>query len=112
MKLGCGAAMSYLRRTRAGAYTINEALSLEDIISAADSGRAEGLLKPVDSLFRAYPKLIADSAQERIIKNGGSFKASDTDKGKYRLFSLSGEFLALAEAENGLIKTIKSFYEI
>ena len=34
--LGCGGAMSYLRRTRAGAYTISEAVNLDNIIKASE----------------------------------------------------------------------------
>lgn len=111
-KLGCGAAMSYLRRTRAGAYSINEALSLEKIIEAAEKGQAERLLRKVDSLFSEYPPLRLDSGRERICRNGGSFSADDIKDGTYRLYNQGSEFLALAKAEKGLIKIIKSFYEV
>lgn len=109
--LGCGGCMSALRRTSAGAFNVADAYSLEDVQRAVDEGRAEELLLPVDSLFSKYESYTVDAAQERKIRTGASVKADAAD-GLYRVYSRDGEFLMLGRAENGILKTIKSFFEV
>lgn len=109
--LGVGGAMSALRRTRAGVFSIEDALTLEQIQQAADEGGAESLLRPVDSLFYDYGAMeIAAKAVARV-KNGGTFSC-DVPSGTYRIYSEPGEFLALGKVEQGQCKTIKSFFEV
>ena len=109
--LGCGGCMAALRRLEAGAFTVEEAHSLEEIAQAASEGRAETLLLPVDTLFRSVPAETVGAAAEKKIRNGNTFRTSLPD-GALRLYSETGEFLALARAENGVCRTIKSFFEV
>ena len=106
-RLGCGAAMSSLRRLRAGAFRIEEASPLAAFL---EPGGAE-LLRPLDSLFRAYPALTLDGEQARRCHCGNDFRAG-ADPGVYRLYDGAGAFLALARAESGVVTTIKSFFEV
>ena len=109
--LGCGGCMAALRRLEAGAFTVEEAHSLEEIAQAASEGRAETLLLPVDTLFRGVAAETVGAAAEKKIRNGNTFRTSLPD-GTLRLYSETGEFLALARAENGVCRTIKSFFEV
>ena len=109
--LGCGGCMAALRRLEAGAFTVEEAHSLEEIAQAASEGRAETLLLPVDTLFRGVAAETVGAAAEKKIRNGNTFRTSLPD-GALRLYSETGEFLALARAENGVCRTIKSFFEV
>jgi len=109
--LGCGGCMAALRRLEAGAFTIEEAHALDEIAQAASEGRAETLLLPVDTLFRGVPAETVGAAAEKKIRNGNTFRTSLPD-GTRRLYSETGEFLALARAENGVCRTIKSFFEV
>ena len=106
-RLGCGAAMSSLRRLRAGAFTAEEASPLEAFLN----GEGERLLRPLDSLFRAYPALKLEAEQARRCRCGNAFAAAAPD-GIYRLYDGEGAFLALAEAASGTVRTIKSFFEV
>ena len=106
-KLGCGGAMSSLRRLRAGAFRIEEAVTLEEML--ADGG-AEKVL-PLDSLFREYPALTVDEAQNRRVRCGNTIRMDAAD-GTYRLYDAGGEFLALAAAKDGTMTTIKNFFEV
>ena len=106
--LGCGGCMAALRRVSAGAYTIDEAVSLTELVEAEDK---EKYLRPVDSMFAEYPKQILTPNQEKRCRNGGSFSIGLPD-GTYRAYSQSGEFLMLAKVENGTMETIKSFFEV
>ena len=109
--LGCGGCMAALRRLEAGCFTVEEAHTLEEIAEAAAEGRAETLLLPTDTLFRDVPAETVGSAAEKRVRNGNPFRTSSPD-GTLRLYSETGEFLALARAENGECRTIKSFFEV
>ena len=109
--LGCGACMSYLRRTRAGAFGIERATTLDEIERAALRGDSEGLLAAVDTLFADRESLTLTPEQERKVRNGSAVDASGMD-GEYRVYSEGGEFLALAELGKGMLRVIKSFYEV
>ena len=106
--LGCGGCMAALRRISAGAYTQENAVKLEALVAAENPER---YLQPVDSMFAEYPKIILTEKQEKRCRNGNSFTVSLAE-GTYRAYSASGEFLMLAKVENGIMATIKSFFEI
>ncbi len=111
--LGCGGCMSALRRTAAGEFTVDAAHTLDEVIAAANSGNAEELLIPVDTLFAAHPAWRADAAAERRIRCGNEVKAAGLADGEYRVYSAeTGEFLMLGRVQNGVMKTVKSFFEV
>lgn len=105
--LGCGGCMASLRRVQAGAYTLHDAVTLEEILAHSDP---QTLLKPVDSLFSAYPRLTLTAGQEKCVRNGAAFTCKRAE-GRYRVYSQSGAFLALCEAADGKLKTVKSFFD-
>lgn len=111
--LGCGGCMSALRRTTAGEFTVDAAHTLDEVIAAANAGNAEKLLIPVDTLFAAHPAWRADAAAERRIRCGNEVKAAGLADGEYRVYSdETGEFLMLGRVQNGIMKTVKSFFEV
>ena len=109
--LGCGGAMSSLRRVRAGTFSVNDAYTLERIADISKNGEVSQLLLRVDSLFAAYPAYTADAAQEQKCRCGVRFDAQLPD-GQYRVYGQSGEFLMLAKAEGGTIRAVKNFFEV
>ena len=106
--LGCGGCMAALRRVTAGEYGIDEAVSLEALIAAEDP---QAYLRPVDTMFRNYPAYTLTANQEKRCRNGNAFSLS-LPEGTYRAYSQTGEFLMLAKVENGMMSTIKSFFEV
>lgn len=109
--LGCGGCMSSLRRTRAGAFSVEQAHTLEEVSALAGEGRAEELILPVDSLFESCPAVTLDIRQEHRLRNGAVFALTLQD-GRYRAYSSAGEFLALAVSDGGKLHTVKSFFEV
>ena len=81
-------------------------------IAAAAAGTAEELLIPVDSLWAALPEYRADEARTRRIKCGNEIKTPALPDGDYRVYSECGEFLMLGRAQGGVMKTVKSFFEV
>ena len=106
-RLGCGGAMSALRRLRAGAFSIDEASPLETFLA----GDGAALLRPLDSIFRAYLSLTLGEEEARRVRCGNDFP-TPAEAGTYRLYDPSGAFLALAESSEGRMKTIKNFFEV
>ncbi len=110
--LGCGGAMSALRRTRAGAFDISAAYTLDEVLAAAENGTAASLLLPVDALFAGCGALTLTQAQEKAVRNGAACPCDAKNSARLRLYAASGEFLALGEAREGTLRPIKSFYEV
>ena len=99
--------MSALRRLRAGAFTIDESSPLEAFLANGGAG----LLRPLDSIFRSWPVLTLGEEETRRVRCGNDFPTA-SEAGTYRLYDESGAFLALAEASEGRMKTIKIFFEV
>lgn len=109
--LGCGGTMSSLRRTRAGSFTLEEALSLSAVDEAVTTGRIDELSKPVDTLFSAYASVIIDDQQKAKCLNGNVF-AYDAPDGLYRVYDGGACFLMLGRVESGMMYTLKSFFDV
>ena len=106
--LGCGGCMAALRRVQAGEYTAAEAVPLQTLLETEDP---EQYLRPVDSMFRNYPAVTLTPKQETRCRNGNSFSVA-MENGTYRAYGQDGEFLMLAKTEDGVMSTIKSFFEV
>lgn len=75
-KLGCGAAMSFLLRTRVGSFRLEESHTLSEIEEIRDSGGLESVLIPVDECFREYPAAVVREEAVRFLKNGNELRLS------------------------------------
>jgi len=108
--LGCGGCMSSLRRTMAAGFTLEQAVTLEQIMQTEHPAAA---LLPVDAYFSDRPELTLSVDLEKKVRNGMTVVTPQVPDGEYRVYGLeSGEFLALCRAENGKLTTIKSFFEV
>lgn len=115
--LGCGGAMSSLRRVRAGGFGIEVSHTLEDI-EALDVADRLALLAPVETLFEDLPRVTLPAFYERLCRSGCEIYQSkirtDIPLGeRVRICTQSGRFFALGEVreynEGTAIKAIKTF---
>jgi len=106
--LGCGGCMQSLRRIKAGEYTISEAVPLQALL---ETETPEIYLRGVDTMFEGYSSVTLTENQEKRCRNGNSFSVNLPD-GTYRAYGKDGSFLMLASVENGVMSTIKSFFEV
>lgn len=111
--LKVGGVMDYLRRTRSGAFTLEDALTMEQIES---SESRQELLRPIDIMFTAYPALFLTGDLERRHRNAQKIPIY-AQTGKYRVYSEdSREFLSLGRVtpggEDNCLEVIKSFYSV
>ena len=110
--LGCGGCMSSLRRTRAGSFTLAQAVTMQQVLDFAAGQDPQQLLMPVDAVFAAHPPLIVTLGQAAKLKNGAQVKDWQFQPGTYRVYAEDGEFLLLGRVEGGVLSTIKSFFEV
>lgn len=105
--LGCGGCMESLRRLRAGDYTIEESVPLQTLL---DAEHPEIYLRSVDTMFSSCPAVTLTPAQEKRCRCGNAFSVRLAE-GQWRAYSASGEFLMLAEVREGVMYTVRSFFE-
>lgn len=104
--LGCGGAMSSLRRTMAAGFTLKESVTLEEVRE-----RGAELLMPTDQYFRELPSYtIKDLRQEKLCRNGNPIKAPGLSEGEYRVYGENGEFLCVSRFSAGTLTSIKNFF--
>jgi tRNA pseudouridine55 synthase len=68
--LGCGAHLASLRRTRAGTFTLSEALTLVEVESLGAQGRLAERMPHPRTLLPEMPAVTADEATVGRIRNG------------------------------------------
>jgi len=107
--LGCGGCMYSLRRTEAAGFSLDQAVTLDTLLSAEDP---QSLLLPVDAYFAGRPILILKAGPEKKVRNGAAVSVPQAADGQYRVYGESGAFLALGQVSSGLLTTIKSFFEV
>ena len=100
--------MAALRRTAAGSYDISQAVPLQTLL---DTQEPEKFLQGVDTMFAQYKAVTLSPNQEARCRNGNAFSVKKPD-GTYRAYGRTGEFLMLAKVENGVMSTIKSFFDV
>lgn len=99
-KLGCGAVMTALRRTRANGADISECITLGELSELKERGKEASALHSVDRLL-PYDIIKVTDSQAKRFSNGGEL---DTERlrinpreGLYRVYSHQGRFLGLGE---------------
>ena len=89
-------------------YTIAEAIPLKELVEAQDPGK---YLRDVDTMFSAHPAVTLTPNQEKRCRNGNAFSVN-LEPGTYRAYGQNGEFLMLAQVDDGVMSTKKSFFEV
>ena len=110
--LGCGGCMSSLRRTMAGGFTLQQAVTMPELLKFAEENDPQALLMPVDALFAQHPALIVTMGQAARIRNGADVRDRSFADGTYRVYAEDGNFLMLGKAAGGTLSVIKNFFEV
>ncbi len=114
-KLGCGGHMSFLVRTRAGQYNLDNALTMEEVIQLSETRALEGHLLPVEKIFEMFDS-IKLSNKELFKYNNGVWLEVEKNKYKktvYRVYD-NNSFLGIGEVfekENTLYLKSKKFFK-
>lgn len=110
--LGCGGCMSSLRRTMAGRFPLDGALTMTQILDFAAQNDPQALLMPVDALFSQHPALIVTLQQAARVRNGAEVRDGQFPDGMCRVYCETGEFLMLGEVRAHALRTVKNFFEV
>lgn len=104
--LGCGGTLYSLRRTCAAGFTLDQAVTLDDV-----QAQGASLLLPTDQFFAGHPAYTLPTApQETRVRNGGAVTAPDLPDGIYRVYGQAGDFLCLSQAAGGTLTALKNFF--
>lgn len=101
-RLGCGGTMQSLRRTAAGQFTVEHALTLGQLQAWKDEGRLEQAVLPVDSVFEECPALHVCGEWGHLLENGNALCPRQTEEGTVyrpgqwvRLYRSDGRFAGI-----------------
>ena len=115
-KLGCGASMDSLVRTKTGVFKIENAYTLAEIEKYRDNNELFKIVTPVDEFFAEYEKAFVKDDALKLLINGNvmdnsNFCETDINKltGKIRVYDSKGEFYGVYEKKGEAYKPFKMF---
>ena len=69
-KLGCGAAMETLLRTKVGRFTLDDAITLAQTEEAVRNGEIEQRILGIEEILAEYPRVCCREEGDRLLANG------------------------------------------
>lgn len=99
--LGCGAVMTELRRTEANGFSIENAVSLEELEKLVRENNTDSVVTPVEKALMSYPEITVTTPQANRFSNGGELGyerlRGEYPVGIYRVYSPERRLLGLGE---------------
>lgn len=109
-KLGAGAYMKELRRTKTGCFTIDESYTMEALGTLKDVGTLKNALIPVDTVFEELPAVTLNDKQKRSVINGVRMTYKGIENQSYRIYDENNNFLCISKILDGKLVLEKSFW--
>ncbi len=113
--LGCGAVLTDLRRTKANGFSIENAVTLEELENAVNNGNIGSVLIPVDRALEGYPVIKVSAAQAKRFSNGGELDLQRLKYprmiGLFRIYDPENNFIGLGEIGTGDSLSVKRVYK-
>lgn len=115
-RLGCGAYMGELLRTKVGEYTLEKSISLD--VLEANKENAEQYLYDLEDVFKHLPKVKVKAEADKFLYNGNKLIMDDLLNFNHglknelvRVYDSSDKFRALYQIDytNGLLQVEKMF---
>lgn len=111
IKLGVGAYMNTLKRTKTGQFTIEDAKTVKEIEQMSQFGELEDNLVSVDKIFMDLEEIHLNPKQTKCVKNGVQMTWRGAKEGqKLRVYDDNGKFFCIAQIKEGKLKSLKSFH--
>ena len=111
-KLGCGACMEELKRTRVGIFETDNSYTLNQIEKLVNEGRIEEIITGTEYMFD-YPKLVLREQDDYLVKNGNMFRSKEYPKIEdlCKVYLSNGIFAGIYgyDEESGFYKPKKMF---
>lgn len=100
-ELGCGAVMTELRRTSANGFSIETAVTLEELEVLVNDNNLESAITTVEKALMSYNEIVVTKPQANRFHNGGGLAYDrlhgDYPVGIYRVYSPERQLLGLGE---------------
>lgn len=112
-KLGCGAVMTELCRTKAMGFDLSDCVTLAELQERKDSGKGfDDVLIDIERMFDCYKKVRVSPAQSTRFFNGGALDINRVQKNIMpdeicAVYSDKNEFLGLGQRQGEELKVLR-----
>ena len=119
-RLGCGACMQSLKRTRVGSFSIDNSYTLSQIEQMVQAGKTDEILTPIDEMFSDSRKIIISQEYDKLLYNGNKLpynkkkKKNDVQHNEdeqVRVYDKNDEFIGVYRFEGNEFVPVKMFYQ-
>lgn len=119
-KLGCGACMEELIRTRVSRFKLEDSLTLSQVQELKEAGDLDKILVPIDEMFSDYEAITLKEEYMSFVYNGNTFMPKHikqyielVDGKLVRVYDDKGNFIAIYKfiKEKYIFKIEKMFYD-
>ena len=119
-KLGCGACMEELIRTRVSRFKLEDSLTLSQVQELKENGELDKILVPIDEMFSNYEAITLKEEFMSFVYNGNTFLPKHVkqyielvDGKMVRVYDDKGNFIAIYKfiKEKYIFKIEKMFYD-
>lgn len=117
-KLGCGACMEELVRTKVSRFDIKDSLTLEQVADLKNADKLDAYMVAIDEMFSDYEAVTLKEEFMYFVYNGNVFSPKHLNKNReladekmVRVYDGNGEFIAIYKyiKDNNLFKIVKMF---
>ncbi len=107
-RLGCGACLTALIRTRSGRFSLDQALTIEQLADRVVANDVDPALTPLSDVLPGFPPLVLDEQQFRLISHGNAITCPDSlaamgEADRLRLVDAGNRLIAVGRAVTGRI---------
>lgn len=119
-KLGCGAVMQTLCRTRVADFLLEDSITLDTLEELVKTNTLSNVLQPIDSVFQQLPKLTVKPEFQKAVENGNRIPLCGVDawdknleNTNLRLYDGNMQFIGIFSYQPALesLKPVKIFYQ-
>ena len=119
-RLGCGACMQSLKRTRVGSFSIDNSYTLSQIEQMVQAGKTDEILTPIDEMFSDSRKIIISQEYDKLLYNGnklpynsiqGKNDVQHNEDEQVRVYDKNDEFIGVYRFEGNEFVPVKMFYQ-
>lgn len=119
-KLGCGACMEELMRTKVSRFLLKDSFRLDEISEKKEKGILQEILTPIDQMFVDYQAVTMKEKYAALVYNGNPFFRNQAeqisvlkDKEQVRVYDHNNRFIGIFryDQEKKIFKIVKMFFE-
>lgn len=117
-KLGYGAYMNGLVRTKSSEFNISDSIKLNEIDKFIEQDKINELMIGLDEILKMYPKIYTNDSKDKFVVNGSKITINDIldsdinliDNTIFRVYTSKALFIGLyivVDNQNGILKPYK-----